>query len=135
MSDDELIAALENATLNNGDFHHADHVHAAFAYLSRYPALEAMQRFSSALANFAASCGRADRYNETITWAFLLLVRERLARAAKTAITWEEFAAKNPDLLNWQENVLKKYYRAETLASEFARSTFVFPDNWLAANR
>ena len=128
MTDGELISGLENATLVNADFHHADHVRAAFAYLSRYPALEAMQRFSAALANFAASCGRADRYNETITWAFLLLVRERLARAAKT-MTWEEFAAQNPDLLDWKENVLKSYYRHETLSSDFARRTFVFPDN------
>lgn len=134
MTDDELIAGLENATLINANFHHADHVRAAFAYLLRYPALEAMQRFSAALAHFAASCGRADRYNETITWAFILLVRERLARAAKT-MTWEEFAAENPDLLNWRENILKRYYREETLGSAFAKTTFVFPDNCAPANR
>jgi hypothetical protein len=44
--------------------------------------------------------------------------------------SWDEFAAGNADLLNWKENVLKKYYRAETLSSEFARKTFLFPDNW-----
>lgn len=128
MTDEELITGLENATLINSDFHHADHVRAAFAYLSRYPALEAIRRFSAALANFAASCGRADRYNETVTWAFLLLVRERMARAERE-MTWEEFAAENADLLNWKENVLKKYYREETLGSAFAKTTFVFPDN------
>lgn len=127
MSDDDLIAGLESATLNNAEFHHADHVRAAFIYLSRYPALEAMGRFSTALARLAASCGRADRYNETITWAYLLLVRERLVRAAKS-MSWDEFAAENPDLLDWKENVLKKYYRSETLGSDFARRTFTFPD-------
>jgi len=127
MTDAELISGLEQATLVNSDFHHADHVRAAFLYLTLYSPLEAMQRFSAALANFAAACGRADRYNETITWAFLPLVRERMARAARP-MTWSEFAAENPDLLDWKENILKKYYRGETLGSELARRTFVFPD-------
>jgi len=134
MTDEELIFGLEDATLINADFHHADHVRAAFAYLSRFPALEAMQRFSAALANFAASCGRADRYHETITWAYLLLVRERMARAGRT-MTWTEFSAENGDLLNWKENILANYYRPETLGSDFARRTFVFPDNLPAATR
>jgi hypothetical protein len=127
MTDEELISGLEQATLVNSDFHHSDHVRAAFLYLTLYSPLEAMQRFSASLAKFAAACGRADRYNETITWAFLLLVRERMARAARP-MTWSEFAAENPDLLDWKQNILKRYYRSETLGSELARRTFVFPD-------
>ena len=66
-------------------------------------------------------------YNETVTWAFLLLIRERMARAGFQQ-TWTQFAAGNPDLLTWKDNVLKKYYRDETLSSDLAKSTFVFPD-------
>jgi hypothetical protein len=99
----------------------------AFLYLARYPALEALQRFSAALARFAAANGKPQLYHETVTWAFLLLIRERLARTGGPQ-TWAEFAAGNADLLNWKDNVLKKYYRAETLSSELARTTFLFPD-------
>lgn len=129
MTDDEFITSLEDCTLSNESFHHADHVRMAFLYLRRYPALEALQRFSASLARFAASMGKADRYHETITWAFLFIIRERVARAAQQQ-TWTEFASENPDLLNWKDkdNVLKRYYREETLASALARSTFVFPD-------
>jgi hypothetical protein len=42
--------------------------------------------------------------------------------------TWGEFATGNGDLLEWKDNVLKKYYRGETLSSELARNTFLFPD-------
>jgi hypothetical protein len=42
--------------------------------------------------------------------------------------SWEEFAATSADLLDWKENILKKYYRAETLASDLARRTFLMPD-------
>jgi hypothetical protein len=42
--------------------------------------------------------------------------------------SWAEFAAGNPDLLHHKDGILKKYYRDETLSSEVARGSFVFPD-------
>lgn len=123
MSDDEFIAAFQRGALE--PFHHCDHVRMAFLYLSRYGTLEAMQRFCADLARFAAAKGKPERYHETITWALLLLIRERMARAEE--MEWPQFAEANPDLLDWK-NTLGRYYRAETLASELARRVFVFPD-------
>jgi hypothetical protein len=34
----------------------------------------------------------------------------------------------NTDLLCWDDNILEKYYRPETLASELAKRVFLFPD-------
>jgi hypothetical protein len=127
MSDDEFIASFENCSLANESFHHCDHVRMGFLYLNRYPALEALQRFSTSLARFATANGKPKLYNETITWAFLFLIRERMARAEGPQ-TWPEFAASNSDLLSWKDNILKKYYRDETLSSDLARTTFLFPD-------
>jgi hypothetical protein len=135
MNDDEFLATFEACTLSNQEFHHADHVRLAFVYLRRFSAVEAMRRFSQGLRNFAAHHGKPERYHETITWAFLLLIHERLARAYITQgqyPAWEEFTLKNPDLLNWKNNILKKYYSEEILASDLARKTFVFPDLILA---
>src|SRR5260370_15975191 len=132
MTDDEFIASFENSTLDNASFRHIDHIRMAFLYLSRYPALEALQRFSTALIRLANSIGKPQLYHETITWAFLLLIRERLVRAGGRQ-TWREFAAANNDLLDWKDNILKTYYRGETLSSDLARSTFVFPDKALGA--
>ena len=131
MTDDEFIASFEGCNLATESFHHSDHVRMAFLYLSRYPAVEALQRFSTSLARFATANGKPNLYHETITWAFLLLIRERLARAG-SPLTWTEFAATNEDLLNWEDNVLKKYYRSETLSSDLARTTFLFPDKAIA---
>lgn len=127
MTDDEFIAAFEDCRLTGEAFHHADHVRMGFLYLRRHSALEALQRFSLALMNFAVAKGEPGLYSETITWAFLLLIRERMVRHGE-AQSWPEFAAANPDLLNWNDNVLKKYYRDETLASTLAKSVFLFPD-------
>ena len=127
MTDNELLQNFEAATLPAESFHHRDHVRVAFLYLCRYPALEALQRFSSLLEKFAIANGKPHLYNETVTWAFILLIRERIARSGCRQ-TWVQFADANADLLTWQDNILKKYYREETLRSDLAKNTFLFPD-------
>jgi hypothetical protein len=127
MKNDELIQQFEDGKTPAETFHHADHVRLAYEYLCRYSALEALQRFSDALQRFAAAQGKAQRYHETITWAYLLLIRERMARAGG-AQTWEEFAGHNADLLVWKGGVVATLYRQATLDSELARQTFVLPD-------
>jgi hypothetical protein len=137
MTGEQLIRQFEDGTTPADAFHHADHVRLAFEYLCRFPPLEALEKFSAALKRFAAAQGKADRYHETITWAYLLLIRERQARAgcAQTSFaqaplvqTWEEFAERNRDLLIWKGGVLSTLYRQETLDSDLARRTFVLPD-------
>jgi hypothetical protein len=130
MTDNEIIEQFEQSRAPGGSFHHADHIRVAFAYLSRYPALEALQKFSFALQRFATAQGKPGLYHETITWAYVFLIRERMARAER-ALAWEEFAMANPDLLSWEREtggILARYYRAETLKSEAARSAFLLPD-------
>lgn len=127
MTDDEFIESFQDCSLAVECFHHADHVRMAFLHLSRYPPLQAIQRFSHSLAKFVAAHDKPTLYHETITWAFLLLIRERMARAGHQR-TRVEFSANNKDLLTWENSVLKKYYRDETLSSTLARSTFLLPD-------
>ncbi|HSZ63080.1 MAG TPA: hypothetical protein VK828_14855 [Terriglobales bacterium] len=131
MTGDELIEQFENGVTPAATFHHADHVRLAFEYLRRYSALEALQRFSAALQRFAAAQGKVQLYHETITWAYLLLIRERIARAGAEP-NWPEFAARNTDLLVWKGGVLTTLYRQETLDSDLARHTFVLPDRGTA---
>ena len=127
MTEHEWMAEFEKCTVPNGSFHHADHVKMAFLYLQKYPPLEALSRFSSALKRFAAAQGRPNLYNETITWGFILLIRERMARASSPQ-SWAEFSISNADLLCWDNNILKKYYFPETLSSDLAKRVFLFPD-------
>ena len=130
MTGDRLIQQFEDGTTPPGTFHHADHVRLAFEYLCRYSVLDALQRFSDALKRFAAAQQKPRLYHETITWAYLLLIRERIARA-NCAENWEEFAEHNADLLVWKGGVLTTLYRQETLDSDLARHTFVLPDQSL----
>ena len=127
MTDEELMKQFEAGTLPSECFHHREHVRVAFLYLTRYPVLEALQAFSQALRRFAEVRGKSQLYHETITWAHIFLIRERMARSEKSQ-SWDEFAASNPDLLVWKNGILTRYYRAETLASDLARTVFILPD-------
>jgi hypothetical protein len=127
MTDRELIEQFENGTLPAECFHHREHVRAAFLYLTEHPVMEALKAFSGTLRKFAEAQGKPHLYHETITWAYVFLIRERMVRSGKKQ-SWDEFARNNPDLLAWKDGVLTRYYRAETLASALARAVFVFPD-------
>lgn len=127
MNDQEFITQFEACTLPAESFHHPDHVRLAWLYLDQAPALEALTRFTDGLKRFAAANGKPGLYHETITWAFIFLISERRARIGRQH-TWPEFAAANADLLDWQNNILKQYYRTETLSSDMARRIFVMPD-------
>jgi hypothetical protein len=130
MTGNELIAQFESGATAAENFHHADHVRLAFEYLCRYNVLEALEKFSAALQRFATAQGKARLYHETITWAYLLLIRERTARTG-SSLTWEEFAERNADLLVWKGGVLATLYREETLDSDLARQIFILPDRGL----
>ena len=130
MTNEEIIKEFEKGQAPGGSFHHADHIRVAFAYLSQNSVLEALQKFCAALRRFAVAQGKPHLYHETITWAYLFLIRERMLHANQPQ-TWEEFAAANPDLLTWQRgsgDILARYYQAETLASAAARAAFLLPD-------
>ncbi len=64
MTDNELLSGFEDCTLANEAFHHEEHVRVAFLYLSRYPVLQALERFSRAIRRFAEAHGKATLYNE-----------------------------------------------------------------------
>jgi hypothetical protein len=126
MTDADFVRSFEECSLPNSTFHHRDHVRLAWIFLRDLPVLEALARFTSGLKRFAAFNGHPGLYHETITWAFLFLIHERMADAG-AGETWEAFAARNPDLLTWKPSVLDRYYDPETLRSERARRLFVLP--------
>ena len=127
MTDPDFLAAFEDGSLPEDLFHHRDHVHAAWLLLREETPAAALGRFAAALKRFAAAKGKTQLYHETITWAYLLLINERMERLGRDRV-WEEFAASNPDLLTWRPSVLERYYTSEALGSDLARRVFLLPD-------
>lgn len=121
MSDDEFLAALEECRLPPEQFDHREHVRAAFLYLERLTFGAAIDRMRASLQRYTAALGRASRYHETVTVAFMSLVNSH--RQAGGYADWSEFAALNPELFD--SGLLRRYYAAETLDSPLARRPFV----------
>lgn len=128
MTDQAIIHRFESGAFPASDFHHTDHVRLAFAYLKIYPVLSALEKFSAALKQFAACHEKDQLYNETITWAYIFLIAERIARSREKDLDWNQFAERNPDLLVWKGGILTRYYEDITLKSDLARRVFIFPD-------
>jgi hypothetical protein len=125
MDDDLLLAAFEDATLSEAALNHGNHVRLGWLYVGRYGLPVALERFSAALRRYAAAHGKAGLYHATITWAYLILIHERMALSPEGP--WSDFADANPDLLTWSPSILDRYYDRELLASPLARATFILP--------
>lgn len=125
MTDQDFAEAFERCAVDNKSFHHRDHVRLAWIYLREAPLLEALARFTASLKRFATANGRPELYHETVTWAYLLLIHERMQQGDATG--FDAFAVENSDLLAWKPSILDRYYDRETLDSEIARRTFVMP--------
>ena len=123
----DLVARFEDCTLPAAEFHHPQHVQVAWEYLREESSpIDAMRRFAVNLRRFADHHGASTLYHETITWAYVVLIHERMLHDPGSE--WSEFANANADLLTWKPSILERYYTNETLFSDRARRTFVLPD-------
>jgi hypothetical protein len=102
---------------------HLAHVRFAWEQLAQGGLSTALIRVPAFLRGVATGAGAPERYHETLTIGFVLLIADRF----EPAETFDDFAVRNPDLLA-DRAVLERYWRSETLASDRARSRFVFPD-------
>lgn len=127
MDDEELVTAFESLTLAPGDFHHREHVRLGFALLVRERDLAtAALRFRTALRKFTAHVGAENKYHETITWAYLTIIAERMA--ARTFASSQELLAAHPDLLDHKTGAIAAHYDVSALlADTHARTAFVLP--------
>ena len=115
---------FEACRIDAATFTHADHVGVAYELLRTYPFLKAVTIYAECLQKIATEAGAADKFNLTITLAFLSVIAERFESCQ--AATFADFIDANPDLLTGRP--LAQWYSAERLQSAAARSVFLLPD-------
>ena len=127
MDDPALLAQVEALALAPEAFGHREHVRLAFAALRAEGDFAAgAARFRRALLRFATAAGAPGKFHETITWAYLALVHERMHR--DPCATSLELLARHPDLGVYRGGALARHYDLEALiASPVARAVFVLP--------
>lgn len=102
-------------------FDHRAHVHLAWDAVRRLGLAGALAEVRGYLRGVTAAAGVPEKYHETLTVGWVLLVADRFADGEP----FDAFCARNPELLG---DALARHWRKETLASERARGRFVFPD-------
>jgi hypothetical protein len=127
MSDAEFLVSFENLEIPGSDFRHRDHVRLAWIYLHDSDFAVGAARFCEKFGSFVRHIGAESKYNETITWFYLVVVFQRI-RNEPTTPDWETFANANEDLLDNRMKVIRECYRNETLFSPRARKIFLLPD-------
>src|SRR4051794_10847239 len=127
MNDLELFEGFDRGLLPAEAFGHREHVRVAFLYLRRAGDFAlAASRFREALRRFTELNGVPHKFHETLTWAYLALVRE--AMDGQEDASSEEFVARCPDLLDHRSGALSKVYDvAALLADDRARRFLLLP--------
>lgn len=120
-----LLTRFEATDVDPAQFGHRQHVQVAYGMFRKYDFLEACTKYANAIDKIATKAGAPDKFNITITLAFLSLIAERIHKT-KGCASIEEFLALNEDLLS--SNILSRWYTREQLQSEFARTHFLLPN-------
>lgn len=120
LPDEEFLAAVEDCRFPADVFHHADHLRLGWVLLSTMPVELALRRAAAAVQRFASHNGKAERYHETITKGWMLLL------ASHDESDFREFLRCHSDRIS--AHLLHQYWNPETLASTEARTGWVSPD-------
>lgn len=121
----KLLAQFEAFEVDPSKFGHRQHVQVAYEMLHKYGYLEACAKYANAINTIATNAGAPEKFNVTITFAFLSLIAERIHGTTECSSV-DEFLAQNEDLL--AKDALSKWYSSEQLQSDFARTHFLLPN-------
>lgn len=125
--DDEIIALVrrfESCEINPADFRHYQHLTVALWYVMQFPYDIASEKMRGGIQKLAAAYGKTG-YHETITWFWLMVVRDFAARSSGETIC--EVANRLVASCTGKD-LIKDYYSAELLATVEAKERLVAPD-------
>ncbi len=120
----DLARSFERHDLDNSAFGHDDHVGVAYEMLKAHDFAEAAFRYAGNIRAIAAKAGAPEKFNATITFAFMSLIAERMETTEHD--DFASFIAANRDLNS--KDVLQKWYSPQRLQSASARRIFLLPD-------
>ncbi|HET7922704.1 MAG TPA: hypothetical protein VFM15_08130 [Gammaproteobacteria bacterium] len=125
--DSAFVDAFETLTLDPALFNHRGHLRLAWCLLSWLPLPDAAQRCADDIRRFAIHHGQSQKFNVTMTRAFMHIVGNRMRRM-QVGDDFNRFCERNPDLLRDARGIIGRYYSAKVLDDPAARLTFIEPD-------
>lgn len=118
-----ITQRFRNHTLDPSEFGHEQHVRVAFDLLNTHDFIESSAIYAKGVKSLATRAGVPEKFNITITYAFLSVIAERMADD-KTG-SFDCFKQRNPDVMS--KTLLSSWYSADQMNSPKARRLFVMP--------
>lgn len=109
-----------------GDFGHREHVHLTWLAVRAVGRTTAVRLVSDGIRRAARYAGAPQKYHATMSRAWVELIARHMHAADSSSDTFDEFAARHPDLLD--KRLLTRFYTSAALASRAAREGWVPPD-------
>jgi len=124
-TEDDLVEAFDDLTLDPAKFTHRAHLSVAWRYLQRHGFPDGAVKFREQLLRYIDLVGAQGKYHETITWAYMVLLNEELSLGANPAATFAEVVVRRPDLLDHRNGAIAACYSRAELDRPAARRTFM----------
>lgn len=122
---DDFDLLMDRVRGDGGAFGHREHVHLAWLAVREYGTSGAIERIGAGIRRVAEYAGRPQKYNVTVTRAWIELVGHHAVTEPEIG-DFNAFADRHPALLD--KRLLSRFYRSATLASAPARHGWVEPD-------
>jgi hypothetical protein len=129
MTDAAFARAFERGEVAPADFDHTAHMRVAWVYLRESPSRDdALARMRAAIRRFAAAAGQSDKYHETITVAWMILLSDARVRvcAGGGDCELDDVLRRYPALAG--KDALLLYYSRDRLFGDRARHEWIEPD-------
>lgn len=119
-----LLEDFLHDTISPADFDHKSHVQVGFEVLKRHDFIHAHAAYVTHLKDLTRRAGMESKFNATITFAAMSRIAERVAGHEDE--DWDEFIARNPDLL--RASTLTAGYAPSRLTTPLARAIPLLPE-------
>jgi hypothetical protein len=123
LTDAEFLAQFENCSLPKAYFNHRGHIRMTWIYLRQETVEAAVQHVTEGIKRYAASLGASHIYHETLTRAWVYLVKKAMQASDDN---FDKFFSANNSL--FEKSLPLQYYSSELLHSERAKKEWVLPD-------
>ncbi len=125
-NDIDYLKRFQERSLGAEHFDHRGHLRMAWVHLRHFPPREATQRVCQGVKALAAAFGEPEKYNHTLTEAFMRLMAPRMH--GEVANDFERFLAANRELVDDAEGLILRHYSRERLDSVQAKAGWIEPD-------
>ena len=125
-TDEDLLLAMENSTLDPAIFSHEAHLRWGWLLLESNSLDKAIGKACSQLKRYTIQLGASDKYNETVTIAAIRAIHH--FRLKSTADNFKDFIVESSRLKTSFKELMDAHYSENIFNSVLAKKQYLKPD-------